>query len=63
MPVTNTDAPRRRVQRDDAADVAAERAREGDAAHGMIQTQSPIILEDRSEPEPDVCVVRGTPRD
>jgi Uma2 family endonuclease len=29
----------------------------------FIQTQSPIILDDRSEPEPDVCVVRGTPRD
>ena len=27
------------------------------------QTQSPIILDDRSEPEPDVCVVRGSPRD
>ena len=29
----------------------------------FVQTQSPIILDDRSEPEPDVCVVRGTPRD
>jgi len=29
----------------------------------FIQTQSPIILDDRSEPEPDVCVVRGSPRD
>ncbi len=29
----------------------------------FIQTQSPIILDDRSEPEPDVCVIRGTPRD
>src|SRR4029077_4966975 len=26
-------------------------------------TQSPISLDDRSEPEPDVCVVRGSPRD
>jgi Uma2 family endonuclease len=29
----------------------------------FVQTQSPIILGDRSEPEPDVCVVRGSPRD
>src|SRR5215470_5703751 len=29
----------------------------------FIQTQSPIILDDRSEPEPDVCVVRGSPRE
>jgi len=28
-----------------------------------VQTQSPIVLDDRSEPEPDVCVVRGSPRD
>ena len=26
----------------------------------FVQTQSPIILDDRSEPEPDVCVVRGS---
>jgi Uma2 family endonuclease len=29
----------------------------------FVQTQSPIILDDRSEPEPDVCAVRGSPRD
>jgi len=29
----------------------------------FVQTQSPIILDDRSEPEPDVCVVRGSARD
>lgn len=29
----------------------------------FVQTQSPITLDDRSEPEPDVCVVRGSPRD
>ena len=29
----------------------------------FAQTHSPIILDDRSEPEPDVCVVRGSPRD
>jgi Uma2 family endonuclease len=29
----------------------------------FAQVQSPIALDDRSEPEPDVCVVRGSPRD
>src|SRR5580765_5430822 len=29
----------------------------------FVQIQSPIILDDRSEPEPDVCVVGGSPRD
>jgi Uma2 family endonuclease len=29
----------------------------------FVQSQSPIILDDRSEPEPDVCVIRGSPRD
>jgi Uma2 family endonuclease len=29
----------------------------------FVQMQCPIILDDRSEPEPDVCVVRGVPRD
>src|SRR2546430_15011320 len=29
----------------------------------FVQTQSPIILDDRSEPEPDVAVIRGSPRD
>jgi Uma2 family endonuclease len=29
----------------------------------FVRTQCPIILDDRSEPEPDVCVVRGSPRD
>jgi Uma2 family endonuclease len=29
----------------------------------FVQTLSPIILDRRSEPEPDVCVVRGSPRD
>src|SRR3989441_12440137 len=29
----------------------------------FVQVQSPIILDDRSEPEPDVCVVHGSPRD
>jgi Uma2 family endonuclease len=29
----------------------------------FVQVQSPIGLDPRSEPEPDVCVVRGSPRD
>jgi Uma2 family endonuclease len=29
----------------------------------FVQTQSPIVLDNRSEPEPDVCVVHGSPRD
>ena len=29
----------------------------------FVQVRSPIVLDDRSEPEPDVCVVRGNPRD
>ena len=29
----------------------------------FVQTQSPVALGRRSEPEPDVCVVRGSPRD
>src|SRR5213593_4809137 len=41
-------------------------ARTLDRAFGdgwFVQVQSPIGLDDRSEPEPDVCVVRGSPRD
>ena len=29
----------------------------------FVQTQSPVAFGRRSEPEPDVCVVRGSPRD
>ena len=29
----------------------------------FVQTQSPIVLGRQSEPEPDLCVVRGSPRD
>ena len=29
----------------------------------FVQTQCPIALGGRSEPEPDVCVIRGSPRD
>jgi Uma2 family endonuclease len=28
----------------------------------FVQIHSPIVLDDRSEPEPDICVVRGSPR-
>src|SRR5438445_10711075 len=28
----------------------------------FVQTQSPINLDDRSAAEPDVCVIRGSPR-
>lgn len=42
----------------------AAKALEGAFGDGwFVQTQSPIVLGDRSEPEPDVCVVRGSPRD
>ena len=29
----------------------------------FVQTQSPIVIDDRSEPEPDISVIPGTPRD
>ena len=29
----------------------------------VVRVQGPIALDDRSEPEPDVCVARGSPRD
>ena len=29
----------------------------------LVRTQAPIALDDRSQPEPDVSVVAGTPRD
>jgi Uma2 family endonuclease len=29
----------------------------------FVQIQSPIALDARSEPEPDVCVIQGAPRD
>src|SRR5437016_9878157 len=29
----------------------------------FVQVQSPIGLDDLSEPEPDVCIVQGSPRD
>jgi Uma2 family endonuclease len=42
----------------------AERALERAFGEGwFVQTQSPIAVDDRSQPEPDVSVVRGSPRD
>ncbi|HXH83624.1 MAG TPA: Uma2 family endonuclease [Candidatus Tectomicrobia bacterium] len=44
--------------------VLAARALERAFGDGwFVQTHSPVILDDRSEPEPDVAVVRGSPRD
>ena len=43
--------------------LAAEALQRAFGSGWFVQTQSPIILDDRSEPEPDVCVVRGAPRD
>ena len=43
--------------------LAAKALERGFGEGWFVQTQSPIILDDRSEPEPDVCVVRGSPRD
>jgi Uma2 family endonuclease len=43
--------------------LAAKALEQAFADGWFVQIQSPIILDDRSEPEPDVSVVRGTPRD
>ena len=43
--------------------LAAKALERAFGAGWFVQTQSPIVLDDRSEPEPDVCVVRGSPRD
>ena len=43
--------------------LAAKALERGFGEGWFVQTQSPIVLDDRSEPEPDVCVVRGSPRD
>lgn len=54
--------PRRSPHRT-AVLLAAKALERGFGEGWFVQTQSPIILDDRSEPEPDVCVVRGSPRD
>jgi Uma2 family endonuclease len=43
--------------------LAARALEQAFGAGWFVQNQSPIILDDRSEPEPDVCVIRGSPRD
>jgi Uma2 family endonuclease len=43
--------------------LAAKALERAFGAGWFVQTQSPIVLDGRSEPEPDVCVVRGSPRD
>jgi Uma2 family endonuclease len=43
--------------------LAAKTLEQAFGAGWFVQVQSPISLDARSEPEPDVCVVRGVPRD
>src|SRR5437870_1358094 len=46
-----------------AVTLVAEAVRVAFGDGWFVQVQSPIILDDRSEPEPDVAVVAGAPRD
>ena len=46
-----------------AVTLVAEAVRVAFGDRWFVQIQSPIILDDRSEPEPDVAVVAGAPRD
>ena len=46
-----------------AVGLVAEALRVAFGSGWFVQVQCPIALDDRSEPEPDVCVVRGSPRD
>src|SRR5262249_60337642 len=43
--------------------LAAETLRAAFGAGWMVRVQLPLALDDESEPEPDVAVVRGAPRD
>ena len=43
--------------------LVAEALRKAFGPGWIVLIQMPIALDDRSEPEPDVCVVRGEPRD
>ena len=43
--------------------LVAEALRTAFGSGWVIRVQDPIVLDDRSEPEPDVCVVPGSPRD
>jgi Uma2 family endonuclease len=46
-----------------AVALAAEALRGAFGAGWLVRTQDPIAPDDESEPEPDVAVVRGVPRD
>ena len=46
-----------------ATQLAAEALRAAFGAGWMVRVQLPLALDDESEPEPDVAVVRGAPRD
>ena len=46
-----------------ATQLAAEALRTAFGAGWSVRVQLPIALDDASEPEPDVAVVRGAPRD
>ena len=46
-----------------ATQLAAEALRAAFGAGWMVRLQLPLALDDESEPEPDVAVVRGAPRD
>jgi len=46
-----------------ATQLVAEALRERLPAGYLVRVQAPIALDDRSEPEPDICVVRGKVRD
>jgi Uma2 family endonuclease len=46
-----------------AVELVAEALRRAFGADWTVRTQAPIALDPISEPEPDVCVVPGAPRD
>jgi Uma2 family endonuclease len=46
-----------------AATLVAEALRAAFGAGWVVRQQLPMALDDRSEPEPDICVVPGSPRD
>ena len=46
-----------------ATQLVAEALRQRLPAGYLVRVQAPIALDDRSEPEPDLCVVPGVPRD
>ena len=46
-----------------AVSLVADALRSAFGAGWFVQLHDPIALDDRSEPEPDACVVRGSARD